>query len=256
MSVKDDLINYYSVTSKHSNYQALPTKLQTIIGTENVQTRTRHEKERLQYLLSKIDVDEKSVLDIGGNTGYFIFELLDAGASRVHLYEGNKEHAEFVELAAKALELQDKVTVTNDYFLFNGGSKDKYDIALLFNVLHHVGDDYGDKNISLEQAREQIIKQLNSLSAITDVVVFQLGFNWMGDVKRPLFERGTKKEIIDFVTEGIKDTWNIEAIGVAEYADNGITYHDLNSTNIKRIDSLGEFLNRPIFILKSLGKTA
>lgn len=32
----------------------------------------------------------KSVLDIGGNSGFFTFELIEKGAKKIHYYEGNK----------------------------------------------------------------------------------------------------------------------------------------------------------------------
>ena len=62
---------------------------------------------------------------------------------------------------------------------------------------------------------------------------------------------GTKREIIEFVEEGTKDSWVIRNIGIAESAGDNIIYNELNSKNIERQDSLGEFRNRPIFILES-----
>ena len=60
--------------------------------------------------------------------------------------------------------------------------------------------------------------------------------------------------MIDFVKEGIKNLWDIIDIGIAEKNNNSIEYHKLNKNNIERDDSLGEFLNRPIFIFKSRAK--
>jgi SAM-dependent methyltransferase len=250
MSVKDELIEYYSRHSKHSNYQVLPTKLKSIIGESPLDIKSRHEKERLDYILNKLDVRDKSVLDIGANTGYFSFELLEAGAKSVTCYEGNQEHAKFIELAAAALELQGAVKVVKDYYLFDNKNAEHYDIGLLLNILHHVGDDYGDRNLSVAAAKSQILEQLNSMAAVSRYMVFQLGFNWQGDTSKPLFEHGTKKEVIDFIKGGLKD-WNAMSIGIAEKNDDKIKYQELNDSNIERDDSLGEFLNRPLFILKS-----
>lgn len=254
MSTKDELIAYYSNTSKHSNYQILPKRLKSILGDNDVVTRTRSEEERLRYVLEKVDFKDKSVLDIGGNTGFFTFELCDAGALKVNHYEGNKEHSEFVGLAAQALDMSDRVKTTNAYFPFDGSFKDKYDVILLFNVLHHIGDDYGDKDTSVERAKSEIITELNGLKDNADTVVFQMGFNWQGDPKKPLFDKGTKEEVIDFVKTGVVGSYVIQAIGIAQRSEDGsIEYADLNDENIKRDDSLGEFLNRPIFILRSNG---
>jgi 2-polyprenyl-3-methyl-5-hydroxy-6-metoxy-1,4-benzoquinol methylase len=249
--VKGKLIDHYSKKSKHSNYQVLPESLKKILAPKDIQTKTRYEKERLKYIVGEVNFKNKTVLDIGGNTGYFSFELLEAGAQNVNCYEGNKEHAEFVGLAAETLDLQAKIQVTNAYFTFDGSFDDRYDIILLFNVLHHVGDDYGDKNLTSHQARQTIVKQLNSLSNHTDTLIFQMGFNWQGDVARGIFENGTKQEMIEFVKHSVRDHWDIVAIGIAEKVDDKIVYHELNEQNIERDDSLGEFLNRPIFILRA-----
>lgn len=251
MDVREKLIDYYSNTSKHSNYQVLASSLKSVLGSDDVQTRTRSEQERLEYILRNIDVAGKTVLDIGGNTGFFTFELIDAGARSAHLYEGNKEHVEFVTLAAEVLGLSDKVRVTNDYFNFEEPYDERYDVVLLLNVLHHLGDDYGDKTATINEAKAGMIQQLNSMSQLTRTLVFQLGFNWQGDPKVGLFENGTKQEMIDFIKEGIAGYWDIEYIGVPVRTENGITYNNLNDQNILRDDSLGEFLNRPLFILKS-----
>ena len=86
MDTHRTLKDYYSNTSKHSNYQVLPSALQAILSAEDVQTKTRSEKERLDYILKNVDVANKTVLDIGGNTGYFTFELLDARAKSINHY--------------------------------------------------------------------------------------------------------------------------------------------------------------------------
>lgn len=250
MSVKDDLFNYYTTKSKHSNYQVLPRRLRALLSSDEVQTKTRYELERLDYILEKITINNKTVLDIGGNTGFFTFELIEAGAKSTHCYEGNKEHADFVRLAAKALDLQN-VRVTNRYFSFEDDVAERYDVILLLNVLHHIGDDYGDDALSMEAALKNIIRQLNSLADKTETLVFQMGFNWQGNINQNLFQHGTKQEMIDFIKDGIKNTWEIIAIGIPERTESGVKYMDLNNKNIARDDSLGEFLNRPLFIFRT-----
>lgn len=251
MDIKKQLIEKYSNNSKHSNYQVLPNLLCSVVGENEVKTRTRFENERLNYILSKIDIEGKNILDIGGNTGFFTFELLDRGAGNVHYYEGNKEHAEFVELAKEYLNLSEKVIVTNKYFSFERYSGKKYDVVLLLNVLHHFGDDYGDQHVLIEEVKNNILLQLKNIKEVSDVIVFQLGFNWKGDSKKCLFEKGTKKEMIEFIRAGVGDCWYIAEIGIAERIGDVILYRDLNKCNIERDDSLGEFLNRPLFILKA-----
>lgn len=248
---KTKLTELYACSSKHSNYQALPGKLNELLNVTDIKIKTRYEVERLEYILQNVEITDKDVLDIGGNTGYFSIEMLNSGAKTVHYFEGNSTHAEFVELASKLLMLDDRLQITNEYFLFEGLFHKKYDITLLLNVLHHVGDDYGDQRISIENAKKQILKQLNSLAATTRIMVFQLGFNWKGNRYLGLFQNGTKQELIDFVISGTHQYWEISKIGVPELIDKKVQYVDLNNTNVQRQDNLGEFLNRPIFIMRS-----
>jgi hypothetical protein len=102
--VYKQLIEHYSKTSKHSNYQILPDRLKKIIGSNEIQTKTRYEKERLDYILEHLPVRNTKVPDIGGNTGYFTFEMLEAGASHAYYYEGNPDHAEFVRQGATLVD--------------------------------------------------------------------------------------------------------------------------------------------------------
>ncbi|MCQ8131005.1 class I SAM-dependent methyltransferase, partial [Methylomonas rivi] len=193
-----------------------------------------------------------NILDIGGNTGYFTFESLNHDAKHVDYYEGNNVHAKFVKEALKVLQLEDKVNIHENYFLFNNIKSEKvYDVVFLLNVLHHIGDDYGDTSLSKEKALESILNSLKSLAGRADVLVLQIGFNWKGDCRLPLFANGTKKEMINFVRDGIKGYFDIVSIGIAEKGEHGVIYNSVNELNIERNDALGEFLNRPIFILKS-----
>jgi SAM-dependent methyltransferase len=191
-------------------------------------------------------------LDIGCNTGYFLFELIERGVKFATGYEGGKFHAKFCQEAISLLEINN-ARIINEYYNFH--EEEHFDIALLLNVLHHVGDDYGDTGLSMKNAKKAIIEQLNSLSNHADFVVFQLGFNWKGDITKCLFENGTKKEMIDFITNGIKNHYDILSIGIAQKKNGIVYYEDVNEENIKRDDSLGEFLNRPLFILKSVNIT-
>lgn len=238
----------YKNTSKHSNYQVLSEELRQFFDSNDIEIQSRNEKARLDYILQNIDIKNKSILDIGGNTGYFTFELLANGAKYTKYYEGNKEHAEFVRLASDVLNIGHQLSVNNEYYDFN--ESDKFDIVLLLNVLHHVGDDFGNNDLSREKALAKIIEHLNFMMTHTDVLVFQLGFNWKGDVLLPLFSNGTKKELIDFISNNLDKKYRIFKIGIAEKKAEGIVYSDLNEKNIIRDDSLGEFLNRPIFIIK------
>ncbi len=247
-----DLIQLVKIKSKHSNYQLLPKNLKKIMG-DNSKNISRHfEAERLDFISETVNVKNTRLIDIGANTGFFTFELLDRGASTAICFEGNKDHAAFIIEASKVLNQEERIIVKNQYFDFKSGLENfDADIVLLLNVLHHVGDDYGDKELSKDQALCQIIDSLKKIAKISTYVIFQLGFNWKGDRDQPLFDNGTKSEMIAFLKINIESFFDITRIGIAQKIDNGVMYTDLTNDNIERDDTLGEFLNRPLFIMKS-----
>jgi len=251
ISILSDL---YSKTSKHSNYQKLPVDLRQYLNENLLQIKSRYEEERLTYILKNVDINNKTILDIGANTGFFSLELIKNGAKSVHAYEGNKNHADFIRYAAEFIKLDKNLLIYNSYFDFsNITQKINYNIVLLLNVLHHIGDDYGDSSITLKMAKNSILESINAFSGKTDILILQLGFNWQGDKNKPLFSKGTKQEMIEFLREGIFEKWNFIKTGIPILVNNKIEYCDSDKKNIERMDSLGEFLNRPLFILKSIG---
>ncbi|MBQ3839239.1 MAG: hypothetical protein II819_04725 [Fibrobacter sp.] len=250
---KQELVNRltssYNAISKHSQYQILPKCLTQFIDQNQLNTKSRAEQQRFDYIAKKISLKGKSLIDIGANTGFFSFNAIEAGAKHVTSYEGNAAHAEFLSAATELLELNNQMKVKNEYYNFNDSRT--YDICFLLNVIHHLGDDYGDKSLSIEKAKEFMILQLNKMSSICETIIFQLGFNWKGNRTSCLFEKGTKQEMIEFIKNGTQNYWNIEHIGIAEKSADDIVYKDVSPSNIQRMDELGEFLNRPIFIMKS-----
>lgn len=249
------LLDLYQRTSKHSNYQVLAGALAPLLGSEAISVKSRHEHERLAYILSRVPVQGLHVVDIGGNTGFFSFELLERGARRVDYYEGNAAHHDFVQAAAQRLGLAGRLHTHRGYVSFEPAGLPRADCTLLLNVLHHFGDDFGDRHAAKEAARQRMLACLSALARTSRMLVFQLGFNWKGDRHQPLFARGSKAEMIDFIARGTAADWDIGAIGIAErsddQADGQTVYRDLCDRNIARDDSLGEFLNRPIFIMQS-----
>ena len=176
----------YSNVSKHSNYQILASDLEKYLIDRDIIINSRNEKERLDYFLKNVNIKNKQILDIGGNTGYFTFEFLKRGVRSVDYYEGNIEHAKFVELASNILGYDKKLFIFPEYYEFN--KKKKYDIVLLLNVLHHLGDDFGNHKLARIEVLDNIIKILKELSYIADTLIFQLGFNWKGNINNPFFK--------------------------------------------------------------------
>jgi len=246
---KDKIKELYLNTSKHSNYQILPQKIAELIDIPDNKIISRFEKERLAFIKSKVNFIGKKVLDIGGNSGYFSFEALDLGANSVTHIEGNTEHSDFVK--NMALLTDSNINTINTYFDFNEILKDEYfDIVFNLNVIHHLGDDFGDQKISKEKALQTMSETFKYFENRCGTMIFQMGFCWKGDRNELLFENGTKLEMIDFIKNAVAENWDISSIGIAESDNEKTVYNDLSPENIQRNDELGEFRNRPIFILK------
>lgn len=247
----DKLKKLYQNTSKHSNYQTIHDSLKKYLDTNELTIHSRFEAERMSFVNNYLDFKDKKVVDVGGNTGYFSFESIAKGAREVVYIEGNKEHAQFVKYVSDDLKLN--VKTHNEYLDFdkNHASLHNTDIVLLFNVIHHLGDDFGDKTLSIQKAKERMIDSINYFHNKTEFLVLQMGFCWKGNRDLLLFDNGTKKEMIDFITNATQGKWDIQTIGIAEEYHWQTLYSILNETNIERNDALGEFRNRPIFILKS-----
>lgn len=249
------LLDRHNRSEKHIGYHILPERLNALVaGTELANRYTFHEPARMAFFREQVDFAGKRVLDIGCNIGYFLMGALDAGAAQVVGYEGKASCGEFVGQAISELGEESRFSFHPRYYQFDGEGQ-HYDVALLLNVLHHLGDDYGDRygdgSQAMAAAKQQMLDQLNRMAGHVDTLIFQLGFNWKGNRHTCLFEHGTKAEIIDFVTRGTAAHWTLQAIGVPERHDGVVRYAPLSAGNILRDDSLGEFLNRPIFVLRS-----
>lgn len=237
---------------QNTGYRILPERFNApLAGTGQECRYVFHERERLAFFSRHVDIAGRRCIDIGCSTGYFLFSLLDAGAGSVVGYEGRKSSGELVRALIATSGEQQRFEFFNEFFQFGIG-EERYDVGLLLNVLHHLGGDYGNGALDMAQAKQHFMEQLNRMSTQVGTLVFQLGFNWKGDRRLGLFEHGSKAELIEFVRGGTEGHWDIAAIGIPEKdAAGGISYQPLDECNIARDDSLGEFLNRPLFVLRS-----
>lgn len=251
-AAKEQLTTLYNSTSKHSNYQVLPSRLRNLIESDKLVVQSRSELERWEYIQNNHSFTNENVVDVGANSGFFSFESLEAGAKNVLAIEGNTSHATFISECARLLHI-DGLSAQNRYISFPDCSDLPHsDTLILLNVLHHLGDDFGDQTLQKEEALKLMSRSLQNLATKTKTLIFQLGFNWKGNRNLPLFENGTKAELIAFIEKAIAGFWQIETIGIAEKVAGRIEFKPLNEQNIERRDDLGEFLNRPLFILSSI----
>jgi len=247
----ESLINLVKIKSKHSDYQILHPFVESLFQKGSYQPSGKSEMKRLQYMRSCHSQKGLRILDIGANTGFFSIAAIEDGAKQVISQEGNIEHANFIELSAQCLDLEDKIIVRPTYFDFSAENAETcYDLTLCLNVLHHLGDDFGDRTLKLEAAKLEMKGSLNKLAVKSRLCWMQIGFNWKGKPENPLFINGTKLEIINFIRLSIKDYWAIERVAVFDPVSRN--YVDANDENMQRYDFLGEFLNRPLFLLRSL----
>lgn len=245
------ILNKHDRQEKHIGYHILPERFNSLIaGTEHENKYAYYEKERFAFFKDNVQFLGAKIIDIGCNTGYFLFGALDSGAKEVTGYEGKKSCGDFLEQAVLLLSDKNNFIVNNHYYQFDDASE-KYDIGLLLNVIHHTGDDYHSDKTDIDEAKENMLKQVNLLSHQIGILIFQMGYNWKGNRNLCLFPNGTKSEMIEFIQQGTLGYWDVTCIGIPEKQDGVVRYKKPNDKNIKRNDALGEFLNRPVFILKS-----
>lgn len=237
--------NLYNSVSKHSHYQVLPKSVEKVVGKVSQKIK-RYEHERFDYINQNVNFQNTSVLDIGSNTGFFTISSIEAGAKNVVAYEGNEIHSDF--LSSIADEFNFNIDVVSEYFSNTYDIDKKFDITFLLNVVHHIGDDFENNNIDMIMAKTKMIEMINNISMFTNHLVFQMGYCWKGNKDLLLFDNGTKTEVIEFIKSNTFNFWDIVKIGVL---DKNLKYQDVNTENINKFNELGEFGNRPIFILKS-----
>jgi SAM-dependent methyltransferase len=245
------LLDFYQVASRRSHHQVPSSALEPLLPTQSPSTESRHEPARLAYLASKLDVLGLRIADVGGDTGYFSFELLARRACRVDYYDRNPAHCDFVRAAAARLGLSERLRTFHRHVAFVTDDLPDVDCTLVLNVLHQLGGDSDDSRTGRESVTQRILACLGALSRRSRHVVLQLGYNWRDDPQRPFFARGTKAELIDFVAEGTASDWMLQSIGVAEKSGDAVVFKDLNPSNITVHNGLSEALNRPLFVLRS-----
>ncbi len=246
----DKLFADLNAVSKHSHYQALHPMIHAQFDVpDSYKPRKLLEAKRDDFVRSHVSFDGAKVVDIGANTGYFTLAAIDHGASHVDALEGNARHATFLHRCAKALGLSEKITVTNRYVNFSPYDLSDYDVALCYNVLHHLGDDF-QSGTAKQDALHEMGQALRNVVSHSKTTVFQMGFNWKGDRALPLTTHGTKREILDFVTLSLDGIPLDMTVGL--YDPQTEAYQAQNDNNFARLDALGEFANRPLFIIKAI----
>lgn len=234
--------------SKHADYQLLHPRVAALFGDDVPGARGRHEAQRWSVMQATTPMRGKRVWDIGANTGYFSMAALAAGAQHVLSQEGQRAHAEFVFRCAQALGAQDRLRVAPSYCTFEAAAQ-VHDITLCLNVLHHLGDDFGDPSLDMAAAMTAMCRALAALARQTRELWLQLGYNWKGDVRHPLFAGGTKQAQLAFVHEACAADWLTPEVWV--FDPRSAQFEPPTPETLARLDQVGEFLNRPLIRLTS-----
>lgn len=214
------------------------------------------DKQRADFMFRQHNVSGQRVLDIGANQGFLTIEAALSGAERVDAFESNDVDGAFLSQAASQLTGLEKVTAHPVNYDFDQSNDDRWNCVICLNVLHHIGR-YFDSHIQvLDEAKALMRQHLKRLLSPGACVWLQLGYNWQGNTQRPMFPSGTKQEMTDFVAELIEPYANLAVIGIYNHHTQRyevVSNQDRGHGLWSRVESLGEFGNRPLYLIQSLG---
>lgn len=213
------------------------------------------DKERAAFMFNHKSAVGQRVLDIGANQGFMSIEAALRGAQSVDAFESNEVDGLFLSRAAKAFAELRAVRAHTDNYAFEQANNSSWNYVICLNVLHHIGR-YFDAHVhSLSEAKTVMSRHLQGLLAKQGCVWLQLGFNWQGNTQQPMFAQGTKREMTDFVASLVGQGARLSTIGIYNpigRAYESVTQGDWAHPLWQRIDSLGEFGNRPLYLIESL----
>ena len=254
------ILDLYHDESKHSIYQSMPIFVQESLDIEvKVNQEWRGDVERYNYLVKHVDFNNKTIMDIGANTGYFSLNIAKHFAKEVIAYEPNENHGKVIKMLADFCKVENLKTKYEGVAFDNLKDIENSDILLHFNVMHHAGHDFDSTYVEkIEFLKKYSIDYLKQLRTKTKKIIYQMGYNWGGNKKTPIFPEINGAEMIKGVEKLCNESgWKIESIGLSKRADGKIIYEHfafplkeevLKSLNAKQ-EGLSEFYKRPIFIL-------
>lgn len=211
--------------------------------------------ERAAFMFERQSCSGQSVLDIGANQGFMSIEAALRGAQQIDAFESNPVDGAFMAQAASALEALQALKVHPVNFAFDHAKPGHWDCVICLNVLHHVGRYFDAQVQDLAQAKSLMASHLRRLLGPQTHVWFQLGFNWQGNPQQPMFAHGTKREMSEFVVQMLGPHGRLAALGIynpERQAYEEVVYGDWAHPLWQRMEGLGEFANRPLYLIESL----
>lgn len=262
MDFKAKLALMYNDQSKHSNYQNIPDFVKKELGyTEMINESWRGDTARYRYLSREICFEGGHlVADIGANTGFFTLSLAyENPPVSFHAYEPNRNHASFIENIVEYFQMKNVVIYNKSIGLKELDSLPFYNTVLFLNILHHAGVDFDTDILNdMGDFKSYAIEYLRKLSQKSNILIFQMGYNWGGNKTKPIVPVNNIAMMVGFLADIFENSgWGIQKIAVHSWMGEQGSYQDLkftqdlNPDNFKTDSRNSEFYNRPIFILKS-----
>ena len=213
----DELVRLLTSQSKHGLYQTLPPELiKRYPALKKYSYTKRVDTERYDWFSRKIDFSGKHVIDVGANIGFFSFRLNKDFNCKNTLYEINEMHCKAINMIRQELQIDE-----SSFRCHNKGvgiediaGLPDADITLLFNVLHHAGDDFASDRVkNVDDWKDYAVEYLTLLGYKSEYLVYQSGRTWTGH-KEHLCEDSEMvryhKEILE------KAGWKVMFTGIVE----------------------------------------
>lgn len=195
-----EILAKYSDGTKHSAYQLLPDFVVEESGIQvDINTRWRGDESRLKYFYQALDFNGCSLVDIGANTGYLSLSIGYKYDCQVTAYDINPNNVGFINALAEYFGLTNVRAEVLEVSLTNLWRLKAADICLNLNVLHHAGTDFDVQVVEGPDGMESYVSRY--LDAVRDryaLHVMQLGYNFGGDKRRPLFGGIYPKRMLAF----------------------------------------------------------
>lgn len=214
------------------------------------------DKERAAFMFDHKSSAGKNVLDIGANQGYMSIEAALRGAQCVDAFESNAVDGAFLSKASQLFPALQAVSAQTLNYEFENENNGQWQYVICLNVLHHIGRYFDDHVHAMTEAKILMADHLRRLLTPGGVVWLQLGFNWQGNRLQPMFTHGTKQEMTVFVNDMLGQHARISAVGIYNphsQAYDEVSYGDWQHPLWQRIDGLGEFANRPLYLIEPAG---
>jgi tRNA (mo5U34)-methyltransferase len=130
------------------------------------------------------DLAGKTVLDLGGNAGYFSIQMKLRGAGRCVLVDPFREFLRQAEFAARQFKVEIEM-VCEDAHIYCLTTVERFDYVLLFGLLYHLKY----PGLVLDRAAEMTKERLYVASAVIGPAV-------EGPVKKQNYERFTEDDLL------------------------------------------------------------